>query len=191
MKKFFTKFIQIEGEVSEGDYYSILSVGTPQLREEGLYPKWGNIKKYAGNVHDKLIHLMHKEHVHKYELCICSYDIQVGDKFIIPQDYMEVQGELYLGNIGECTSINKNVFHYSIPCLIGGTAHSGVFRTDNPFKIIGKVSSKALWVTEDMFFDEDELKKIIFDGVEYNSSINSSSPALRIEIKCSVCKKFY
>lgn len=69
--KYFTKYLPVEGEIKEGDYY--LNNGTPTKRTEGTEDK-----SYLNQ--------------QKVKLFLCSRDIQVGDTVHYPlNNYIPVQ----------------------------------------------------------------------------------------------------
>ena len=73
----------------------------------------------------------------KVELFLCCRDIQVGDTIYT--------GDSYLNGI----TITKEVFQ----------TYTSIKGLTNPhFKVIGKISKKAIWVKENDEFDEEELR---------------------------------
>jgi hypothetical protein len=71
MKKYFAKYIPVEGEIKHGDRY--LSALHPDGAEPGVYSKnhdYGPFNPSRGNGCNKV------------QLFLCSRDIQVGDKYI-------------------------------------------------------------------------------------------------------------
>lgn len=63
---------------------------------------------------------------------------------VIPDSYI-IDPDLRFDNTGEVTSINEEnkVIHYSTPCTLGGMIHSGIFMSDNPYKIIGEIDPSS------------------------------------------------
>ncbi len=82
-------------------------------------------------------------------------EIQEGDKFIVPTEYMS-DLDLYFNNIGECTSISEEVYHYKSLCTIGGTINSGVFKKDNPQKVKLFLCSRDIQLGDKYFKEGDE-----------------------------------
>lgn len=79
-KTFFTKYLAVEGEIKEGDWYETLVIGLPQQRNAGTHPRWSGPKKHIGSPTDKLVQLIPEDHKRKLKLFLCSRDIKIDDK---------------------------------------------------------------------------------------------------------------
>ena len=128
MKKYFAKYLPVEGEIKEGDKakekYSINPkiVNVIAVNVDGLVNCEGQDLWYA------------PEALQKVKLFLCSRDIAVGDK---------VYEELADGTYGEEFEWTEEINKYN--------------STDCVFKVIGEISPEATWVKEGDEFDEDEL----------------------------------
>lgn len=91
----------------------------------------------------------------RVKLFLCSRDIQVGDKVKSP-----VYEEDLVAKSHE---------------LLNGAYH-------NCFKVIGEISLDAVWVTEGMEFEEDDVHKCF---------VPDAWPTGTVKIKCSQCKHFH
>lgn len=106
------------------------------------------------------------------KLFLCSRDIQVGDKYLTAPDYTKER---------ICEDNSYSFEH----CL----------------KVIGKVSPEAVWVTEGMEFEEEDVQVICYDGEdtwvfsaeEWKEEIEEEHSYLwyKIQIKCPNCEHFH
>lgn len=117
------------------------------------------------------------------KLFLCSRDIQVGD------DIQHTSGEN-----GVCDEIIGDALHFS------GDIEGHYSSINQWFKVIGKISPDAVWVTEGMEFDDDEIGFFIaeiFDEESENDSIidyktwSKTEGIKYIGIKCPTCKQFH
>lgn len=170
--KYFAKYLPVEGEIGEDDYIYEKSLSDVSIHkvykrnDELVFFRFTNVP----------IKLSKANNPKKVKLFLCNRDIEIGDKFIVPDHYLETYDTMLSDEV-ECTDISEDdkIIHFKCGTSIGGIMHSGVFREENPYKIIGEISSKAIWVKEGDEFDEDE--------VEY---------ALEVAfIKCPTCKTFH
>lgn len=147
------------------------------------------------------------EHI---KLFLCSTDIQVGDNMLLPPDYKLLADGNYKDVVG-CSSISEKVYHFTAPCIFGGTVHGGIFKSDKPIKIIGEISPDAIWVKEGDKFEEGDIKRDVlvkeYDGEDESWEYTHYHPKGNdifkigkyeklicenpIKIKCSTCKTFH
>lgn len=127
---------------------------------------------------------MYKAKLIDGKLMLISTDIQVGDK-VRSFNYPE-QEEREVLNLRTSKK------------LVGAKDHSEIYHladiqypnevntaaVSNFFKIIGKISPEATFVTEGMEFSEDEIKFIN----KYNGQ--STPPNQYYEVKCKCCNRF-
>jgi hypothetical protein len=134
MKKYFTKYLPVEGEIKEGDYiqvpHALGAVGKvikiKQGKEESIY-------------HYGERNFCIASHCHRVKLFLCSRDIQVGD------DVWDSGNGYYKAD-------------QMLVDLLTGPAVAAL--KEVPVKVIGEISPHATWVTEGMEFDEDEVKTL-------------------------------
>lgn len=149
-KKYFTKYFPVEGEL-----------------EVGHITKWdSNEGYYAGQflkVTESFLHHAQASQWKRYKLFLCRRNIQVGDRFTFEASSegvdicIKIEGDIVIGE--KFSSKKKSQFpHLQI------------------FSIIGEISKKAIWVTEGMEFDDEE--------VHWKSPDN-------ILIKCPTCKTYH
>ena len=132
INKLFTKYTAIEGEIKDGDMYLLKSIGTPNLRKKGLYPKWNVYQFDSSKTNCKLAKLTPKTHHTKAMLSICSKDIEVGD--MISLDGVE----FIKYEAGPVDSLWRK-------------------HVREGFKVIGYVLPDATWVKEGMEFEKEDL----------------------------------
>lgn len=196
MKQYFVKYLQVEGEIKEGDFYSCPHKGHAIDVGNGLphSPKFVVCEYQAG------IGLC--KDCYKIELFLCSRDIQLGDKninswtkkngYLISQndglEYIEIypSGRAHLKN-------NTSSGSYELPLGYSVDELHG-FESDT-YKVIGKISPEATWVKEGDEFEENEWRICILgDGVNWtpvNKASDWSHTQTRIEFKCSQCKTYH
>jgi len=117
------------------------------------------------------------------KLFLCSRDIQVGD------DIQHTSGEN-----GVCDEIIGDALHFS------GDIEGHYSSINQWFKVIGKISPKAVWVTEGMEFDEGDIAYRFSDNGKDIILQPSAFPSDEVEewgnpsyivIKCPTCKQFH
>lgn len=118
----------------------------------------------------------------KIKLFLCTRDIQVGDKV---RTFQNPTAEWTLGEINQYMYISGAV--YSL------------------FKVIGEISKDAIWVKEDMEFEEGDINRQFYDDsgssesewLDYNRLhteedwLETPDNWKRIQIKCPTCQKFH
>lgn len=145
--KYFTKYLPVEGEIKEGDWYIGGVNNIPTKRSLGRDDNMANTK------------------CTKVKLFLCSRNIFKGDMF-----YDE--------------SLNLNETFEALGDL-KPTEYGNQYR----FKVIGKISKDAVWVTEGMEFDKEDL---FLNGIGQNwDNMTPLTGKNIIKIKCSQCKQFH
>lgn len=148
-KPYFAKYLPVEGEIKEGDWYIPKS---SKLILQSLMTEVSYGVPIAGiimNTTKQLSHTFHSEPLQKVKLFLCSRDIKVGD---IVKDSLfneHLVTDNYMGNKHQWEG--------------------------NWFKVIGEVSPEAKWVKEGDEFGEDELMAIP-GGASVRKPINRRKP---------------
>lgn len=158
MKPYFAKYIPVEGEIKDGDYYLLYSHGMKsgtRSKQQGageyaIEPKW-TTHQYSGSTIDKLSNHTPIGDRRKAKLFLCSRDIKEGDK---------VYKEGIAGAIGE------EVLKIAHDGIYGNVAiyrqEDGSETSDfctNLFKAIGEISPGALsFVKEGDRFDKEDIR---------------------------------
>ena len=179
MKKHFAKFIQVEGEIKEGDWFRITKISNDTLVKVGsVHQRELSDDKWKPN---SLIE------IEKVKLFLCCKDIQVGDK---------VNGCDIEGKVIENQEVNELLKDTKLPLF--RMKNNQTAWQDNLFKVIGEISPDALsYVKEGDEFDEDEVGFVITDNKDWFfkeevwSKKDSSTYVKSIKIKCSQCKHFH
>jgi nitrogen regulatory protein PII-like uncharacterized protein len=164
MKKYFTKYLPVEGKIDENeikDTWLITPKGlaTFELRvHKDINTLTNKIRVHNGKTYVDFL----DTEVKLAKLFLCSRDIQVGDKYF---EHTQVKPDRYEEFVAqEDDSI------------------------ENSFKIIGEISPDAIWVTEGMEFDEDEVKE---SYIITNDKRSSSYNLHWYRIKCPTCKTYH
>jgi hypothetical protein len=150
MKTYFAKYLPVEGEIKEGDYFirskcnTIMHAGDISITEKA------NLLKYP-----------------KAKLFLCSRDIQVGDR-VWNQDsgYGEVK-EIDIE--GETLGVKYDLQDYEVEEDFKYIV-----------KVIGEISPEAKWVKEGDEFDEGEVfnspAPLWITGIGYQDFIQVKCP---------------
>lgn len=177
MKKYFSKLLPTDGEIKEGDYFLELD-------------NVGNTTLYK---YDNPLSLAHHDHLvsrKKAKLFLCSRDIQ------------------YVAEVKSFKEACEKVKHQDIVKRDGkyyqiffGPEHDSELEIE--YIVIGEISPKATWVTENQEFDEDEIKLQCYDDsgvdnlwfdyifVKYEDKWEDIPLSeKRVQIKCKCCNKF-
>ena len=150
-KKYFTKYLPVEGEIKEGDrYFRDGSLVIIAARKSDI--------EYCNN----------NPSIEKVKLFLCSRDIQVGDKYL---EHTQINPDRY------------QEFVFTLDDKLDG------FEPENSFKVIGEVSPEAIWVTEGMEFDEEEL--YYEGGFQGTIPDNYTEIGGKIKFRCPTCKTFH
>lgn len=195
MKKYFSKYLPVLGEIKEGDIFEV---------EKGTYSKLISMINNTCKclcIHGFKVGQEYTCHAvnlqKKFKLFLCSRDIQIGDKvqryfkdkLCNPTEVLDMQGDKIKMDGGSFTSIwdDKSLF----------------------FKVIGEISREATWIKEGDEFDEDEIKRTYseryYDPEEEEAywdtcQLKGTDPDPKpkdswhfnpIKIKCSNCKSFH
>jgi hypothetical protein len=134
MKKYFAKYLPVEGEPKPGDY-----VDDPDLKEIVQI-----VEILEGGV---------TEGTKVVKLFLCSTDIQVGDK---ARSIMKLEEDFEISSI----EIGSGENHYPAEMIVWNKLdqQTSLWRPlTNVFKVVGPISPQALWVKEGDEFDEDEV----------------------------------
>ncbi len=132
------------------------------------------------------------------KLFLCSRDIQVGDKVQKnPSNWLISDFDSW-GRGDGLAEVLEIIDDSTIDVRWEG---GRCYETPNEvLKVIGEISPKAVWVTEGMEFDEDEIGFFIaeiFDEESENDSIidyktwSKTEGIKYIGIKCPTCKQFH
>ena len=159
--KYFTKYLPLEGEINLEDSYL--------LRVDSSIQKGDFILKNDGSTRSKL-DMLCKGSILKVKLFLCSRDIQVGDKI----------WHTSLKEQDICEDIVEEAIHIK-------SDREGHYSSMNQwFKVLGEISSGAIWVKEGDEFEEDQIR--------ITSARFSHSDPRRGDIvhtKCPTCNTFH
>jgi hypothetical protein len=144
-KLYFAKFIPIDGDIMENDWYITYHNGSPISVEQ--------------SISEGPLHILDEERGHasikKAKLMLCSRDIQVGDTckhFTTLNGYNDV--------------IVKDKDDFG--CTIRGDYTKGHAFSKDLIKVIGEISPEAKWLRGGEEFDEDQILRDILVK-EYDS----------------------
>lgn len=172
MKKYFAKYLPVEGEIKEGDYWIGDGISIPKQATR-LEEKASEAAQKAFGIKYRKDFLKLKN-AKKVKLFLCSKDIQVGDKFF---------DERFLGEEFEVES----------------ECHLHKLTDGKRFKIIGEISPNATWVKEGDEFDEEDIFMTYVDDagtVWKNTEVGALTGYTgeftpRCMLKCPTCKTFH
>jgi hypothetical protein len=173
--KYFTKYLSVDGEIKEGDKFLDNKLGICTRLEEGEHSTWILWEGGKTNIH------LNAEY-RKVKLFLCSRDIQVGDIAynVVDNISFKVAGTfegISYTSIGQGNKLIKE-------CI----------------KVIGEVSPEAVWVTEGMEFDEEDLGwalstkdqfEDIVTSTDFNDKGYKSLKRKYVKFKCPTCKTFH
>lgn len=162
MRKYFTKYLPVEGEIFQNNQF---------LFKGNLY-KAGQIDqdRIEDFNHDKTFPLSQCK---KVKLFLCTSEIKVGDEVM----------DFYF---------NKGIFteEEERPEWIIVT-YNGITTSEdrkNTFKVVGEVSTDAVWVTDRMEFNEHEVRLMN----DLSHSLGNPPKAITYyRILCPTCKTFH
>jgi len=125
------------------------------------------------------LQILDMQELQKVKLFLCSKDIKVGDRT----------------NNGIIEKIEGN-FSEEIWCIKDGIGKYHI--KESTFKIIGEVSPEAVWVKEEMKFNDEDIAWISDDGDEELYFIDKdwdwkefNTTNAMFAIKCPTCKQFH
>jgi hypothetical protein len=196
MKKYFCKYLPVEGEIKEGDicyFTQFKEFGTATMVYDELcfvsFPqesKGSLTSPISRNLDDK----------RPYKLFLCSRDISIGDKVRRPSGFSERPDlEFTVNSIGERDG--KKLYKE------GDENYHTKGTEENTYKVIGEISPEAVWVAEGMEFDEDEWSLFgyysntpyVLEGLmknpEYQEEYKEMYHDFVVKIKCPTCKQFH
>ena len=123
------------------------------------------------------------DYYQKVELSLCSRDVQIGDEF----NNTEIPNKVYTADIID----EKFIECYKHDCCVP---------KQYCYKVIGSISPDAVWVTEGMEFDEDEVTvqqvgpfHDMDDVFNVDNKVWNHTKTYKyyIQIKCPTCKHFH
>lgn len=151
MKKYFCKFLPVEGEIKEAK--------SPHVNDGDFYiDREGKIYRNGWKGISPPVDIFKFK---KAKLFLCSRDIQVGDKvrsFNYPEQEEREVINLRVSKKMVGKDTHSEIYHLAdiqYPNEIGTAAVSQFF------KVIGEISPDATWVQEGDEFDEDEVQECI------------------------------
>lgn len=192
MKPYFAKFLPTEGEITKS-CKAFDSKGILQTLSDN--PVLNKLKDW------KLA-----------KLYLCSRDIKVGDKCLHPWDGgVKGSREGTLQWNVKLEDLEEENLHVILDLNYDPKYEPYAIRTDKGFgwrnnktgeqayiKVIGQISPNAIWVTEGMKFDKDELMWSIFDDYGLDeidrcnfNELKEPSEFDKIIIRCPTCKIFH
>lgn len=181
MKKYFSKYLPIDGEIKEGDMFffegSTLPIQKNEFRE----------KQYPLSCD--------KDPKQKVKLFLCSKDIQLGDTYYHDEYCPYPKGEV--------ADSNTKVMNAHMMIANEGENYTG----DESFKVIGEISPEATWVKEGDTFDEGEItftyinKHFPDEQAEFDNPSeflaneyyhrNRDKFKMIVKVKCSQCNTYH
>lgn len=198
-KDYFTKYLPVEGEIKEGDIFQRGEDSSPTKD----FPKFVRFIEAKDDVNKKYAiiqpnkgpeHLYFTDKLNPVKLFLCSRNIQIGDTL----------KECNKDNIARKVHHFESVLPYGIfvyePWPASEEHKEEWIQANQAFKIIGEVSTEAVWVTEGMEFDIDDIKNlggkvmlhdISAPGFKYYNMNPISSDFCVVKFKCPTCKTFH
>lgn len=127
----------------------------------------------------------------KVKLFLCTRDIQVGDEIVCDEDISKKAVVESLTSSGLIRLRVNKEFYTEVQ--------------NSCFKVIGELSKDAIWITEGMEFEEEDINRQFYDDsgssescwFNYNKLHTEEDWAetpedwKRIQIKCPTCKTFH
>lgn len=163
MKPYFAKWIPVEGEIKEGDWFLWKDEGTdsPHLfrcvgltGEDHLQVKWSKETGcyWRDTLNESGYGDWNKAFAKKVKLFLCSNDIQVGDKFrLISNQSKEFEASKVEIGSGESYFPKEMLIYHKEDQV------QYWFHLNACFKVIGEISPEAIWVKEGDKFDSSEI----------------------------------
>lgn len=205
MKTYFVKYFPVEGEIKENEvkdtwFITPKGLATFELRvHEDINTPTNKIRVHNGKTYVDFL----ETELKVAKLFLCSRDIQIGDITYV------TTYEDFLGKTDNKTvKIENSPSH--LPDGLMCYSEDGYYEyLKDCIKVIGEISPDAVWVTEGMEFDEDELEPVLFyskhpdesiymdtiSNLEEWKKLNPNNKKNRytpmIEIKCPTCKQFH
>lgn len=182
MMKYFTKYLPVEGEIKENDTFIITNPRIQDhpsglirtcyhiIKDQGCWSEknqnWTSEKcdfLYIDPLESEFWGFVERHHAKKAKLFLCTKNVNIDDNTIDGIIKKEKLNDFIFEN-GKC--LQKSL------C----------------YKVIGEISPNAVWVTEGIEFDEDEVKE---SYVITNDKRSSSYNLHWYRIKCPTCKQFH
>ena len=173
MKKYFAKFLPVEGEIKERDW--VLNPEKPLQRAYFAYQD-------------------NPPGMKKAQFFLCSRDIQVGNNVYYNDPYnqdTDMSGFYTVDRIDDLALTIDNVV------TIQGDSYSTGALSSNLIRVIAPISPQAVWVKEGDEFDEDEVKLCCNIGtkekpnyVNWIEGREELGYKCTVLIKCPHCEKF-
>jgi len=202
-KPYFAKYLPVEGEIKKGDKF--------KRGEDDIctFLKWlqpledGRKKSLVQNswAGDKGIHAYFGQDIKPVKLFLCSKDIRVGDEVWSPDSNRNMELDKFTLTAKAGDKSEASFAEGTNPKYNNGNP---IYLSYLTFKVIGEISTEAIWVTEGMEFDEDEVEiwwyNILKDKFtphkyepsdEYTDLVDNPALEKRPRIKCPTCKMFH
>lgn len=167
MKKYFAKYLPVEEEIKNGD--SIIFDGYNGISTR--HDERGRNTLTKNGIKLK-----------KVKLFLCSIDIQVGDYIRSEHSPATLVKDIEVTN-----SLDTSTPHWE-------AGNDYLYDKKLSFKVIGEISSEAIWIKEGDEFDENEIKKVNMQ--EYGHYCDWIEGREQLGYKCTVlifgpCKHFH
>mgnify|MGYP001604790006 CR=1 FL=1 len=178
MKKYFAKYLPVEGDIELGDII------------------WDNvIEKFVE--YDDIEAFPDINQMKKYQLFLCSRDLILGDKIFVEPQALELEEKgITFSFISSKDGYSdfKYETHPTLPKVVGSIREG--WPTSNIYKSIGPISSEAIWIKEYDEFDEDQIEMWDYDQFMYEFIAPRNGQYddmydLIVKIKCSQCQTFH
>ncbi len=150
MRKYFTKYLPVEGEVQEGGKFLHTNTG---LIETAIH--------------------VHGPHTHPHKpvkLFLCTSEIKVGDRILnnegeevtvayVGKDQLNYDVVGWVQDKHVYLKEKQSFSDWLNPLLISAKSTHRTCLRHQASKVLGEVSTNAIWVTDRMEFDEDEVEE--------------------------------
>ncbi len=187
MKKYFAKYLPVEGEIKEGVKVLFQGIKIYTVNgQEDFSGHWFLGDEYVNEMLEPEFNGYNERQITPVKLFLCSKDIQVGDK-------------VYWSDPEGLTSQFNTVIESTEDIIFMSEPESSEIEAmpQEVIKIIGEISPQAIWVKEGDEFDESNLLWLINDDFEdeidradFNSVVEPAEQD-RVMIKCPTCKTFH
>lgn len=178
MKKYFAKYLPVEGEIKIGDKLRSESIGkgpvtvTEISKDGNIY--WTDELDFADPMGESYFGIRKEKAVKLSPLMLCSRDIQAGDRPYTPDG------------------------HFHDEPVLSYEHEAKILIEKGWFKVIGVISSDAKWVKEGEEFDRNDLLVLEWGGSSIRVTIDHirdkfrevGSEYPRIYVKCPCCGTF-
>jgi len=213
MKKYFAKYLPVEGEIKEGDVYLCIYDNS----------------RFVGVAGKEDLKIVNTDRYTKVKRVLCSRDIQVGDEIRAMWKFddgsLSSQWGIVTGDGAEDQLIKTpNYWNVKMPTKIErrvyGKGNFGIYGRatgeimdffyvirlpkEHSFKILAEISSEATWIKDGDEFNENEVKLYWQPGGHGSETwnlvsidhlpidfIKETKPDLVAKIICPHCKHFH